>query len=141
MRTRIFLSCDATRVLQRQFLLAKLATSLDSASNESVIFRATSIRVRPERQVKSKVDADDLAQDVLVKAFRSRHSLRDQARVQAWLFRIARRTIIDYYLRQPSTEELEDAAAESDESEEDVVSAAVARAALCFLDTLPENIA
>ncbi|MCB1055880.1 MAG: sigma-70 family RNA polymerase sigma factor [Acidobacteria bacterium] len=42
-------------------------------------------------------DADDVAQDVLLRLHRQAASLRDGERAAAWVFSIARRTIADYY--------------------------------------------
>src|SRR5437868_1641719 len=108
-----------------------------SSFEKRLLEHAPRMRRFVRHQVRCAVDAEDLAQDTLLKAFRSRHSLRNQGRLQAWLFRIARRTITDYYRRQCSTKKLEEAAAESNQV--DVVSDAVARAALCYLGTLPEE--
>ena len=91
------------------------------------------------RQVNCAADAEDLAQKTLLKALRSRTSLRDQRRVRAWLFRIARRTIIDHYRRRRSSEQFTDAPVEPITTELDIVSEAVGRAALCYLGTLPQE--
>ena len=40
--------------------------------------------------------ADDIAQDTLIKAYTSLHSLSDEARFQPWVFRIAYHTFISY---------------------------------------------
>src|ERR1700730_11538249 len=50
--------------------------------------------------------AEDLRQETLLKAYRARAALRDEARFEAWLFRIANRTIIDYYRRRRPLEKL-----------------------------------
>lgn len=42
-------------------------------------------------------DADDLLQTVAIKANESFHTLRDHSRFTAWLMRIARRVVADYY--------------------------------------------
>jgi DNA-directed RNA polymerase specialized sigma24 family protein len=44
--------------------------------------------------------ADDLAQETMLKVFRSRAALRDGPRLEAWLYRSARTTLIDFYRRQ-----------------------------------------
>ena len=40
---------------------------------------------------------DDLVQEVFIKAWKSFDSFRSEAKVQTWLYRIARNTVIDYY--------------------------------------------
>jgi len=54
--------------------------------------------------------AEELAQELLVKSYQSLNSLKDNDRVEAWLFRIARNVINDYYrkkLKDLGTEELD----------------------------------
>jgi RNA polymerase sigma-70 factor (ECF subfamily) len=60
--------------------------------------------------VKEPHVADELAQELLLKAYRHIDSLRDQERVESWLFRIARNVINDYYRQQGRN--LEDSYAE-----------------------------
>jgi RNA polymerase sigma-70 factor (ECF subfamily) len=110
-----------------------------SSFEKGIMQHAPRVRSFVRRQVKCAADADDLAQQTLLKAFRSRDSLRDERRLRAWLFRIARRTIIDYYRRRRPNEPFTDPTAESSCAEVDLISAAVARAALCYLGTLSEE--
>jgi len=49
------------------------------------------------RRISDEATADDLLQDVYIKVHSSIGSLKDRERVHAWLYRIARNTIIDYY--------------------------------------------
>jgi RNA polymerase sigma-70 factor (ECF subfamily) len=58
------------------------------------------------RRVRDDATADDLTQETLLKVFRSRAALRDGQRLEAWLYRIARTTLIDFHRRAKPTEEL-----------------------------------
>jgi RNA polymerase sigma-70 factor (ECF subfamily) len=49
----------------------------------------------PRRQ-----DADDLCQDIFLKAIRGRAALRDPSKFPAWLYRIARNVLMDHLRRQ-----------------------------------------
>jgi RNA polymerase sigma-70 factor (ECF subfamily) len=91
------------------------------------------------RRVSSPADAADLTQETLLKAFRQRNTLRSEARLNAWLHRIARTTIIDHYRRRRPQQEWTDQAAPADEARIAKVTAAVAAAARCYLGTLPEE--
>lgn len=44
-------------------------------------------------------DVEDLLQDVLTSAFAKREQLRDEQLLTAWIYRIARNALIDYYRR------------------------------------------
>jgi RNA polymerase sigma-70 factor (ECF subfamily) len=50
--------------------------------------------------------AEDILQDVFVKAHSRLDTLADSGRVQGWLYRIARNTIIDYHRTHKSAEPL-----------------------------------
>lgn len=50
--------------------------------------------------------ADDILQDVLLKAYQSLDTLTDPNRLPAWLYRIARNAVIDHYRRQRPNSEL-----------------------------------
>src|SRR5437763_7644210 len=110
-----------------------------SCFESRIVHHAPHVRSFVRRQLQCAADADDLAQQTLLKAFRSRNSLRDERRLRAWLFRIARRTIIDYYRRRRPNEPFADTTAESSCAQVDLVSAAVAREALCYLGKLSEE--
>ena len=42
-------------------------------------------------------DAEDVLQDVFVKIHNNLHSLKDEDKLEAWIFQIARNAIVDYY--------------------------------------------
>jgi RNA polymerase sigma-70 factor (ECF subfamily) len=61
-------------------------------------------------------DAEDLAQETLMKAFRSIDTLRDEAGTKSWLMRILRNTRVDRFRSEasrPTAVNLEDLAAET----------------------------
>lgn len=64
------------------------------------------LRAFIRRRVNDDTTADDLTQDTLLRVYRSRAVLRDGQRLEAWLFRIARRAVIDHYRRRRPGEEL-----------------------------------
>ncbi|HVS52677.1 MAG TPA: RNA polymerase sigma factor SigZ [Opitutaceae bacterium] len=98
---------------------------------------AAKLRAFLRRRVRDDATADDLAQETMLKVFRSRETLRDGQRLEAWLYRIARTTLIDYYRRQrPGAELPADLAAEAPEPIDDVT-AAMTRSLKIFLEELP----
>ena len=104
---------------------------------KEILERMPRIRAFIGRHVRSRADADDLVQETVLKAFRARRSLRNEQRLEAWLYRVARRMVSDYYRRRRSHSEFADTDDASGETVTDSVTAAVARAALCYLGTLP----
>ncbi len=48
----------------------------------------------------SAADAEDLAQEVLLKAWEKRDQLQDAERLQSWLFGIARNSVIDHFRKK-----------------------------------------
>ncbi|MEC7518302.1 MAG: sigma-70 family RNA polymerase sigma factor [Myxococcota bacterium] len=103
-----------------------------------------STRLRPfvRRRVDSDVDADDVLQDVLLKAHRSLGDLRDDDRLEAWLYRVARTSIADHLRarqRHPLTRrEAPEAAHEPFAEDDDAVAREVALYVRLFVPLLPE---
>lgn len=68
------------------------------------------------RRVSNQTDAEDLTQDVLLKIHCHAHQLNEAEKLHAWIYQIARRTIIDYYRNRKTeveiSETLNDLAAE-----------------------------
>lgn len=99
---------------------------------------ATKLRAFIRRRVRDDATADDLTQETLLKVFRSRESLRDGQRLEAWLYRIARTTLIDFYRRTRPTEELPAALATEPSDEVAQLRLAVMNTTRRFLEDLPE---
>ncbi len=86
-------------------------TSTDITWNEHRTRLLTFVR----RRVASFDDAEDLVQDILLKAARHTDQLHSDSRLEAWLYRIARNAIADYYrASRPAVETLEQDVAEED---------------------------
>jgi RNA polymerase sigma-70 factor (ECF subfamily) len=75
-----------------------------------------SLRKFIARRVSNQTDAEDLTQDVLLKIHSNAHQLNEAEKLHAWIYQIARRTIIDYYRSRKTevefSETLNDLAAE-----------------------------
>ncbi len=126
--------------VDRVVLVAGKAGVVSAAEFDSVVTElATKVRGFIRRRVRDDATADDLAQETLLKVYRSRAALRDGQRLEAWLYRIARTTLIDFYRRQrPGAELPADLAAEPAEPA-DEVTAAMTRSLRRFLAELPER--
>ena len=98
---------------------------------------APRLRAFIRRRVRNDAEADDLTQQALLKVYRSRGTLRDGTRLEAWLYQIARGTIIDHYRRRRPQEELPAALAEENSDEATVLRAPVMAAMKRFLEELP----
>lgn len=70
------------------------------------------------RRVAQEADADDLLQEVFLKAQRSLDQLDDPTRLPGWLFRIARNAIVNHYRRARPTVELPETLAAEQEPDE-----------------------
>jgi len=60
---------------------------------------AEAIRAFVARRVPTPHDADDIAQEALLRLYRSAGSLHDEQALEAWMYRIARNAITDHYRR------------------------------------------
>jgi RNA polymerase sigma-70 factor, ECF subfamily len=89
------------------------------------------------RRVFDPVVADDLAQETLLKAFRSRASLRDETRLHAWVYQIAQCTLSDFNRRLSPVSRLRNDTPQEQPQIADDVRAVLACSARCYLGTLP----
>lgn len=110
------------------------AVEIDAAV---VAFRAK-LRAFVRRRVRDDATADDLTQETLLKVFRSRAALPDGQRVEAWLYRIARNTLIDFYRRQRPTAALPEGLAGEAADEVGPLREAVIASMKRLLEELPE---
>ena len=100
---------------------------------------AGKLRAFIRRRVRDDATADDLTQEVLLKVYRSRAVLRDGQRLEAWLYRVARTTVIDHYRRRRPSEELPPALTAEPPDEVAELRAAVITSMKRFLEELPEQ--
>ncbi|MDT3428891.1 RNA polymerase sigma-70 factor (ECF subfamily) [Paenibacillus forsythiae] len=63
-------------------------------------------------------DAEDIVQNVFIKAFARLDDVKDDLKIRAWLFQIARNCIVDHYRKEKRTDELPDQLRFDDEYEE-----------------------
>lgn len=96
------------------------------------------LRAFIRRRVRDDATADDLTQETLLKVFRSREALRDGQRLEAWVYRIARTTLIDHFRRGRTTDELPDSVAAEPEDDLAKLREVISHATRVFLETLPE---
>lgn len=90
-------------------------------------------------RVPDDATADDLTQETLFKVYRSRASLDNDDRLEAWLYRIARRTLIDYYRKRRPSEELPANLKGESQDEVDAIRDAVLISTIRFMDELPDT--
>ena len=89
-------------------------------------------------RVPDAATADDLTQETLLKVYRSRSSLREDDRLEAWLYRIARRTLIDYYRKRRPSEELPASLKSESDDEIGAIRDAVLISMIRFIGELPD---
>ncbi|HMJ07037.1 MAG TPA: sigma-70 family RNA polymerase sigma factor [Chthoniobacterales bacterium] len=89
------------------------------------------------RRVGDTATAEDLAQEILLKAFRGRAALRDETRLVAWLYRIAHGTVMDHYRRKPRPETWLCEPAQA--SRPNDITAVMTSNVRCYLETLPRG--
>jgi RNA polymerase sigma-70 factor, ECF subfamily len=107
--------------------------------DEVVAGMSAKLRGFIRRRVRDDATAEDLAQETLLKVYRSRAALRDGQRLEAWLYRIARTTLIDFYRRNRPGEELPANLVADTEDGADEVTTVMTRALRQFVEELPET--
>jgi RNA polymerase sigma-70 factor, ECF subfamily len=98
---------------------------------------ATKLRGFIRRRVRDDATADDLTQETLLKVYRSRDALRDGDRLEAWIYRIARTTLVDHYRRRRPSDELPATLAAEPADEVARLRLAVVASMRAFLEELP----
>lgn len=91
------------------------------------------------RRVADEADVDDLLQIVFAKIHSGIGALADGKRLPAWIFQIARRTVIDHFRRRGSMPELTDLPDElADDQEPPAALSELADCVRPMIDRLPE---
>lgn len=68
------------------------------------------IRSFVHKRIRRQADAEDIVQDVFMKAYQGITQLKDDEKRRAWIYKIARNRIADHYRRNRTLEELPDLA-------------------------------
>lgn len=111
----------------------------ESEVDEAIAAFAGKLRGFFRRRVSDVALAEDLTQETLLKVYRSRDKLPEALRFEAWLYRIARNTLVDHYRRRRPATELPETLAVEPPDEVDEFRRAVQASLRRFLETLPES--
>ncbi len=102
-------------------------------AHRDALFRFVLLRVRDETV------AEDIVQEVLLKAYTRQGTLKEPSRLRAWLYQITRNEVIDYYRLQKPSKAVPDELIREDMREEDNrAQRELARCLVPLLDELPE---
>ena len=102
-------------------------------AHRNVLYRFVLKRVRHEAA------AEDIVQEVFVKAYTRQGTLKDPSKLRPWLYQITRNAIIDYYRMQKPSEAVPDELFHEDTKEEDNRAQwELARCLVPLLNELPE---
>ena len=84
-------------------------------------------------------DADDILQEVFIKLHTRIDTLRDEDRLAAWLYQIARNTIADHYRAGGPTVSVPETLAVEDEPFESDAAGQIAASLTTMVDSLPDS--
>ena len=92
--------------------------------------------------IRRRVPTDEIAEDILHETFLKMHekidSLKDESKLEAWLYQIARNTIIDFFRRRKQTVELPDDEMPTEQSENDDAMQRLSPSVKEFVNSLQE---
>ncbi len=93
------------------------------------------------RRVPDTPTADDLLQEVYLKVHTNVDSLRDPARMESWVYQIARHVITDYYRAQKPQAEISDLIPipEDNDDDYDEIVERLSRSVLSMIEMLPKD--
>lgn len=92
-----------------------------------------------EARVHDRATAEDIVQDVLLRAYGRADTLREPGSLQAWLYRITRNAITDHYRARRPADALPDDLAAADAEPDPAARAALARCLRPMIGQLPEH--
>jgi RNA polymerase sigma-70 factor (ECF subfamily) len=90
-------------------------------------------------RVSDKATTEDILQDVFQKIHSRMHTLRENNKIQSWLYQITRNTIVDYYRTRKKLDELPEAFPVSEPRPNKAVRDEIASWTLPFINQLPEK--
>jgi RNA polymerase sigma-70 factor (ECF subfamily) len=91
------------------------------------------------KRVRDEAAAEDIVQEVLVRAYTRQETLTEPSKLRPWLYQITRNAIIDYYRSQKPSEAVPDDLIHEDTGEEDNrAQRELARCLVPLLDELPD---
>ncbi len=90
-------------------------------------------------RVRDRHAADDILQDVYLRIHTHVGGLRDEERVQAWVFQVARNAIADHFRRSRPTAVLGDVPFEAEDPADEQAAQALACSVRQFVDALSPN--
>lgn len=91
------------------------------------------------RRIADEHAAEDILQDVFERIHVHTHALRDETRLQSWVYQIARNAIIDHYRRQKPLVDVPETLADADEDSEWDAAGALAPFVSALVEGLPEK--
>lgn len=89
-----------------------------------------------QSKVSNKEDAEDLLQEILLKAYRNIGSVQHQSSIKSWLFQVANNAVIDFYRRKGRNVELTD---ELLGSAEEQTQLELSNCVFPFINALPQD--
>ena len=111
----------------------------DDVFDRTLVEMAACLPAYFRRRISHLQTVEDLTQETLLKAFRARACLREQTRVEAWVYGIARRTLVDHYRRQAAVTVNGVEFLHLPVNGCDNVRAVLVSSARCYLETLPRT--
>lgn len=91
------------------------------------------------RRVSDADTTEDILQEVYIRIHAHIHTLRDDRKLQSWIYQIARHAIIDYYRSQKTAAELPEALALPEGPEENEVASELVPSVKAMINYLPEK--
>ncbi|HBV87092.1 MAG TPA: RNA polymerase sigma factor SigZ [Desulfosporosinus sp.] len=94
-----------------------------------------------KKRVANEQDADDIFQEIYLKIHKNIGSVMNEDKLHAWIYRVARNTITDYYRRNQYKFEITDLTEDLESSTDEEISAnnEIASCLKVMVDSLPET--
>ncbi len=90
-------------------------------------------------RVNDRPTADDILQDVFLRIYLRIDTLREDSKIQSWIYQITRNAIIDYYRAKKTTAELPQSIAAPETEYSDKVKQELSGCILPMIENLPQH--
>jgi RNA polymerase sigma-70 factor (ECF subfamily) len=92
-----------------------------------------------QKRVKDKCIAEDILQDVFIKILNKIDTLREDSKIQNWLYQLTRNTIIDFYRANKIMEDIPESLIEEDSTNTDSAVEEMKSCIMPVIDSLDEK--
>jgi RNA polymerase sigma-70 factor (ECF subfamily) len=91
------------------------------------------------KRVPDKDITNDILQNVFIKIHSNIYALKDDSKLQSWIYQITRNAIIDHFRKNKNNVDIDELISLADETEEESAEKRLSRSIRCMINSLPKK--